>query len=101
MEGLIGDKDALVIKDLYSNIKQFCPIKSNNLIDTIEALRHFRGAKTIRTMYSDNSCEIINACKQLGILREASRPGVPQSNAKIERTKLDILEGTRTSMIHA
>eukprot|EP00972_Heterocapsa_arctica_P024860 3666629-Heterocapsa_arctica.AAC.1 len=36
----------------------------------------------------------------MGILRESSRPGVPQSNAKIERTNLDILEGTRTSMIH-
>eukprot|EP00972_Heterocapsa_arctica_P060933 8987532-Heterocapsa_arctica.AAC.1 len=35
----------------------------------------------------------------MGILHEPSRPGVPQSNAVIERS--DILEGTRTSMIHA
>eukprot|EP00972_Heterocapsa_arctica_P039186 5772658-Heterocapsa_arctica.AAC.1 len=27
MEGLTGDKDALVIKDLFSNLKQFCPVK--------------------------------------------------------------------------
>eukprot|EP00972_Heterocapsa_arctica_P112955 16434634-Heterocapsa_arctica.AAC.1 len=77
MEGLTGDKDALVIEDLYSNIKQFCPVKSKNLEDTIVALH------------------------RLGILREPSRPGVPQSNAKIVRTNLDILEGTRTTMIHA
>eukprot|EP00972_Heterocapsa_arctica_P082153 12109289-Heterocapsa_arctica.AAC.1 len=51
-------------------------------------------------MYSDNSGEIIKACKKLRILREPSRPGVPQSNDSIERTNLDILEGTRTSMIH-
>eukprot|EP00972_Heterocapsa_arctica_P086783 12792878-Heterocapsa_arctica.AAC.1 len=52
-------------------------------------------------MYSDNSGEIIKASKKLRILREPSQPGVPESNAKIERTNLDVLEGMRTSMIHA
>eukprot|EP00972_Heterocapsa_arctica_P063527 9377004-Heterocapsa_arctica.AAC.1 len=65
------------------------------------ALQFFRGTYKIQTMYSDRSGEIIKACKKLRILRESSRPGVPQSNAKIERANLDILEGTRTSMIHA
>eukprot|EP00972_Heterocapsa_arctica_P078568 11586654-Heterocapsa_arctica.AAC.1 len=27
MEGLTGDKDALVVKDLFSNLKQLCPVK--------------------------------------------------------------------------
>eukprot|EP00972_Heterocapsa_arctica_P086240 12712520-Heterocapsa_arctica.AAC.1 len=27
VEGLTGDKDALVIKDMFSNLKQFCPVK--------------------------------------------------------------------------
>eukprot|EP00972_Heterocapsa_arctica_P059269 8741486-Heterocapsa_arctica.AAC.1 len=31
MEGLAGDKDALVIKDLFSNLKQLCPVKSKML----------------------------------------------------------------------
>eukprot|EP00972_Heterocapsa_arctica_P056169 8287170-Heterocapsa_arctica.AAC.1 len=65
------------------------------------ALHFFRGTYKIHTLYSDSSREIIKACKKLGILREPSRPGVPQSNAKVERTNLDIIEGTRTSMIHA
>eukprot|EP00972_Heterocapsa_arctica_P060637 8946423-Heterocapsa_arctica.AAC.1 len=65
------------------------------------ALQFFRGTYKFQTMYSESSGEIIKACKKLRILRESSRPGVPQSNAKIERTNLDILEGTRTSMIHA
>eukprot|EP00972_Heterocapsa_arctica_P029120 4283122-Heterocapsa_arctica.AAC.1 len=84
MEGLTGCKDALVIKDLFSNLKQLCPVKSQSLQDTMTALQFFRGTYTIQAMYSDSSGEIIKACKKLRILRESSRPGVPQSNAKIE-----------------
>eukprot|EP00972_Heterocapsa_arctica_P089432 13185010-Heterocapsa_arctica.AAC.1 len=65
------------------------------------AFQFFRGTYKIHTMYSDSSGAIIKACKKLGILRESSRLCVPQSNAKLERTNLDILEGTRTIMIHA
>eukprot|EP00972_Heterocapsa_arctica_P029416 4330577-Heterocapsa_arctica.AAC.1 len=43
MEGLTGVKDALVIKDLLSNLKQFCPVKSKSLQDTMAALQFFRG----------------------------------------------------------
>eukprot|EP00972_Heterocapsa_arctica_P033421 4919689-Heterocapsa_arctica.AAC.1 len=70
MAGLTGAKDALVLKDLYSNLKQFCPVKTKNLDDMITALQYFQGQKTIKLMYYDNSGEIINACRQLGILRE-------------------------------
>eukprot|EP00972_Heterocapsa_arctica_P061993 9140314-Heterocapsa_arctica.AAC.1 len=38
MEGLTGDKDALVIKYLFSNLKKFCPVKSKSLQDTMGAL---------------------------------------------------------------
>eukprot|EP00972_Heterocapsa_arctica_P088314 13023868-Heterocapsa_arctica.AAC.1 len=38
MEGLTGDKDALVIKDIFSNLNQLCPAKSNNFQDTMGAL---------------------------------------------------------------
>eukprot|EP00972_Heterocapsa_arctica_P004066 604152-Heterocapsa_arctica.AAC.1 len=101
MEALTGATNAFVLKDLYTTLKEFCPLASKNLADTIKALRYFRGAKTISIMYSDSSGEIIQACEGLGILHESSRPGVPQSNAVIERTNLDIIEGTRSSMIHA
>eukprot|EP00972_Heterocapsa_arctica_P056172 8287751-Heterocapsa_arctica.AAC.1 len=77
MEGLTGDKDALVIEDLFSDLKQFCRVKSKSLHDTMGALQFFRGTYTIHAMYSDSSGEIL-ACKQLGILGESSRPGVPQ-----------------------
>eukprot|EP00972_Heterocapsa_arctica_P003641 543164-Heterocapsa_arctica.AAC.1 len=61
MEGLTGDKDALVIKDLFSNLEQFCPVKSKSLQDTMGALQFFRGTYNIQTMYSDSSGEIIKA----------------------------------------
>eukprot|EP00972_Heterocapsa_arctica_P023771 3503393-Heterocapsa_arctica.AAC.1 len=78
MEGLTSDKDALFIKDLFSNLKQFCLVKSKRLQDTMVALQLFRGTYNIQTMYSDSSGEIIKACKKLRVLRESSRPGVPQ-----------------------
>eukprot|EP00972_Heterocapsa_arctica_P112920 16434447-Heterocapsa_arctica.AAC.1 len=63
MEGLTGDKDALVIKDLLSKLKQLCPVKSKSFSDTLVALQFFQGTYNIKTMYSDNSGEIIKACK--------------------------------------
>eukprot|EP00972_Heterocapsa_arctica_P045058 6649941-Heterocapsa_arctica.AAC.1 len=49
MEGLTGDKDSLVIKDLFSDLKQFCPVKSKSLQDTMGALQFFRGTYKIHT----------------------------------------------------
>eukprot|EP00972_Heterocapsa_arctica_P027740 4079384-Heterocapsa_arctica.AAC.1 len=94
MEALTGATNAFVLKDLYTSSKEFCPLLSKNLADTTTALIFFQGAKTISMMYSDSSGEIIQACNDLGILHESSRPSVPQSNAVIERTNLDIIEGT-------
>eukprot|EP00972_Heterocapsa_arctica_P089312 13171080-Heterocapsa_arctica.AAC.1 len=65
---------------------------SKKLQDTCTALRYFMGDNTIKRMYFDSSGEIIGACENLAILHEASRPGVPRSNAVIERTNLDIIE---------
>eukprot|EP00972_Heterocapsa_arctica_P094782 13978310-Heterocapsa_arctica.AAC.1 len=100
MVSLTGATNAFVLKDLCTTPKQCCPLTSKNLADTTHALSDFRGQKTIRCMYSDSSGEIIQACSDLGILHGPSRPGVPQSNAMIERTN-DILETTRTSLIQA
>eukprot|EP00972_Heterocapsa_arctica_P106830 15736505-Heterocapsa_arctica.AAC.1 len=61
MEGLTGDEDALVINDLFSNLKQFCPVNSKSSSDTLVALQFFQGASKIKTTYSDSSGEIIKA----------------------------------------
>ncbi len=41
------------------------------------------------------------ACKKEHILWEHSQPGVPQTNALIERANQDILQGTRTLLLQA
>eukprot|EP00972_Heterocapsa_arctica_P076322 11259980-Heterocapsa_arctica.AAC.1 len=81
MKALTGATNAIVLKDIKSALKEFCPMASKNSQDTITALRYFRGGNEIQRIYSDSSGEIIRACEDLGILHEASRPGVPQSNA--------------------
>jgi hypothetical protein len=101
MKALTGATNAFVLKDLMSGLKVFIPMNSKSLAETEIALQFFQGIHKIVVMYSDNAGEIIRACANLGILHESARPGVPQSNAVIERTNLDILEGTRTAMIHA
>ena len=53
----------------------------------------------VEVFYSDNAPELKLACNNLGIVHELSSPGVPQNNAVVERTNLDVLEGTRTCLV--
>ena len=59
------------------------------------------GDRGVRKLYSDNSGEIGKALKELKIMPHNSQPGVPQTNAVIERLNQDILDGTRTSLVRA
>ena len=68
---------------------------------TEAALRHFTGGFRIKLCYSDNSPEIADACRRLGIPHEQSHPGVPQNNGIIERANGDILAMTRTALVQA
>ena len=69
--------------------------------NTANALRHFTGGFAVKLCYSDNSLEIADACRQLGIPHETSQPGVPQNNGIIERANGDVLAMSRTMLIHA
>ena len=77
------------------------PTMTKNAEDTAEKLREFRGDRTINCLYSDRSGEIKSALKSLRIMRKTSLPGVPRTNAVIERTNRDILEGVRSVLIRA
>ena len=101
MEGITGDLDALVVKDLYSKVKVLLPVRSKTGEEATRVLMQFFGNHEVGRLYSDNAPELELACTTLGILQETSRAGVPQNNAVIERTNLDILEGTRTTLISA
>eukprot|EP00972_Heterocapsa_arctica_P008880 1303349-Heterocapsa_arctica.AAC.1 len=41
MKALTGATDAFVLKDIKSEIKEFCPMASKNLQDTSKALQYF------------------------------------------------------------
>ena len=101
MEGIAGDLDALVVKDLYSKVKVLLPVRDKMGEEATRVLMHFFGNHAVGRFYSDNAPELELACTTLGIVQETSRAGVPQNNPMIERTNLDILEGTRTTLICA
>ena len=53
------------------------------------------GKRLVTGLYSDNSGELKKACKIAKIQHDGGQPGVPQTNAIIERTNLDIVHGAR------
>ena len=88
---LIGEKEALVVKDVMSGLKHIYPVKSKDADDTVMPLRHFCGEQLVTGLYSENSGELKTACRTAKILHEGSQPGVPQTNDVIERTNQDIV----------
>jgi hypothetical protein len=101
MMGLSGEKEALVIKDVWSKLKHIVPVATKNAEDTEMAIREFVGDRPVKLFYSDASGEIKKACKLLRLVHERSQPGVPQNNAIIERTNQDIVTGTIASLVQA
>ena len=106
MIGIAGEKEAYVIKDLWSGLQNFYPVPIKNAEDTAICIKHFAGIPSLRmgsaiNMYSDQSGEIRKACRDLGVLHDKSQPGVPQHNAMIERTNQHILTKTIVSMLEA
>ena len=101
MLGVTGDRNAFVIRDLYSGLKHLYPTLTKSADDTVMCIRHFVGERTVKRLYSDNSGEIGKALITCGILSQTSMPGEPRNNAVIERTNGDILEGARANLIRA
>ena len=79
MLGLSGEKEALVIKDVMSGLKNIYPVSSKNADDAVLSIRHFCGERPVTGFYSDNSGELKKACKIMKILHDGSQPGLPQS----------------------
>ena len=106
MLGLSGEKEAFVIKGVFSGLINLYPVKTKDGVDTEICIRDFTGipgdrkSKDIK-MYSDCSGEIRVACKNIGILHDKSQPGVPQTNALIERTNQLILTKTIVALLEA
>ena len=65
------------------------------------SLSSFLVTRKWKSFFSDNAPELKLACKNLGIVHELSLPRVPQNNAMVERTNLDVLKGTCTCLVCA
>ena len=99
--GITGDTNAFVVKDLFSGLTGIYPAPWKDGYTVEVALRHFIGRRRIGQVYCDNAFEFTSACETLGIVVEHSQPGVPQTNAIIERKNGDVLAMTRTALVAA
>jgi transposase InsO family protein len=88
---------------VFSGLINLYPVKTKDAADTEICIRDFIGDRKSSEikMYSDQSGEIRVACTKVGILHDKSQPGVPQTNALIERTNQLILTKTIVALLEA
>ena len=96
-----GNRGILVIKDAFSNFKSAYPMPDESADSTMDAIKHFKGERSIERLYSDRSGEIRRALCDLHIVPDNSQLGVPQNNAVADRLVQDVLEGIRTALVCA
>lgn len=97
-----GKRDAVVIYDVATMFLECYPTGTKSADETIQALQHFIGPKgTVSLFYSDAARELHSAAKVLGICKDQSTPGRPQSNGLAESKVRKVLQGTRTILEHA
>ena len=75
-----------VIKDLFTSIVQVYPVLSKDAEQVIAATKLSAGTRKIRQAYSDNAPEFIRAMRAMSIPLETCTPGIPHTNAMIERS---------------
>ena len=101
MFGIDWSKYMLVIMDAFSGFEAAYPMADKGVASTMEAIRHFKSDRKIERFYSDRSGEIERALRDLEMFPKQSQPVVPHNNAVAERLVQDVLDGTRTALVHA
>jgi hypothetical protein len=97
-----GQRDAVVLYDVATMHLDCYPTGSRHADETLMALDHFIGPKeTVKMFYTDAARELHSAAKTLGLCRDCSTPGRPESNGLAEAKVRKVLQGTRTIMEHA
>ena len=101
MQGINGEKEAFAIKYIYSGLMHMYPTKTKSAEETAACIHHFIGSRPIGFLYSDNSGEISQACKDIGMAHETSQQGVPHTNSIIEMANQIIISHTRAQLLRA
>ena len=105
--GFTGDKNALVLRDMYTGYVGCYPMTQKSGADTVRSLLEFVGPhQRIDMVYSDNSKELIYAVGRLlgtggPTVHATSTPGFPVTNSAAEGTVKLVAEGTRAALANA
>ena len=102
MYGFKGECVALVVKDVFTQIRYFYPSARQDAHSCVRACQHFtKPDDHVGIFYSDNAGEIAAAVKSMGWRHVLSQPYVSQSSGVIEREIRTILEGARANLFQS
>ena len=102
--GIGGYPDVLNLLDVATNFKYCEPVESKDTLDTYMSIKFCLGDNYndhVQRICSDGFKSLKKATRQLQLNWEPSKPGVHQNNSKIERSNLDLEDGSRAACIGA
>ena len=75
MLGVTGDRDAFVVKDVFTGLKHLYPTKSKHAVDTEQSLQQFIGNRSAKMLYCDRAGAINSASKTIRIYQWKTNRG--------------------------
>ena len=100
-QGMMTDKDILVIRDRYTGIIWGYPLKTSDSDGVVQSMKSFMGKRKVVNAYSDEAPQFESAMRELRIPLDQSLPGHPQNNSLAERNNQFLLATTTTCLLHA
>ena len=100
-DGIMPDKDVLVIRDRFTGVIWGYPLKASNSDEVVQAMKHYIGKRKVTNAYSDDAPQFESALKELRIPLDQSLPGHPQNNSLAERNNQFMMLTTSTCLLEA
>ena len=100
-DGIMPDKDILVIRDRFTGVIWGYPLKASNSDEVVQAMKHYIGKRKVTNAYSDDAPQFESALKELRIPLDQSLPGHPQNNSLAERNNQFMMLTTSTCLLEA
>ena len=100
-DGIMPDKDILVIRDQFTGVIWGYPLKASNSDEVVQAMKHYIGKRKVTNAYADDAPQFESALKELRIPLDQSLPGHPQNNSLAERNNQFMMLTTSTCLLEA